>query len=87
MIGTTFTRVRLLKENFAMVNALMPMTELKRIGVGMSAYHITRMVSHNSVATGHVSISTRTGNTSFRFVETTVLKRMNYSILESTRMR
>ena len=85
-MGTTFTRVGLLKENFAMVNALMPMTELKRIGVGMNAYHITRMTSRNLVAMGPVSISTRTGSISFHFVETTVLKRMNSSILERTRM-
>ena len=56
--GAAFTMVRLSKENFAMANVSVP-TTIQHIGVGMSAYHIIRMVSHNLVAMNPVSILRR----------------------------
>ena len=80
---STFIRVRSSKENFAMVNV--SVTIGKYIGVGMSAYRIIMEVSHSLLAMDPVSILTRI--TSSLLVETTVLKRMNWSTLVGTRMQ
>ena len=58
VLEAAFTRVKLSKENFAMVNVSAP-TIIQHIGVGMIAYHIIRRVSHNLVAMNPVSILRR----------------------------
>ena len=56
LMVATFTRVRLSKENFVVMNVLVSTKEIRHIGVGMNACHITRMVCHNFLAMDLVSI-------------------------------